>query len=113
MSKRETRSKADSATRRALRMAAMTAGVSGSYVGYLAQRMFLGDAARDRKLKATHEKAAKRITSELGSLRGPAMKLGQALSLQSGMLPDEMLAELATLQAGAPPMHASLVRAQV
>jgi predicted unusual protein kinase regulating ubiquinone biosynthesis (AarF/ABC1/UbiB family) len=94
-------------------MAAMTAGVSGSYVGYLAQRMFLGDAARDRKLKATHEKAAKRITSELGALRGPAMKLGQALSLQSGMLPDEMLAELATLQAGAPPMHASLVRAQV
>jgi predicted unusual protein kinase regulating ubiquinone biosynthesis (AarF/ABC1/UbiB family) len=40
------------------------------------------------------------------------MKLGQFLSLQSGMLPDETLAELASLQMGAPGMHPTLVRAQ-
>jgi predicted unusual protein kinase regulating ubiquinone biosynthesis (AarF/ABC1/UbiB family) len=99
-------------TRRALRMAALTAGVTGSYVGYLAQRAFLGTESRKSKLKAAHTKAAQRMTSEFLALRGPAMKLGQALSLQSGLLPDEMVTELATLQMSAPGMHASLARAQ-
>jgi predicted unusual protein kinase regulating ubiquinone biosynthesis (AarF/ABC1/UbiB family) len=40
------------------------------------------------------------------------MKLGQLLSLQSGVLPEETLTELASLQRAAPPMHPSLVRAQ-
>ena len=99
-------------TRRALRMAALTAGVTGSYVGYLAQRVFLGPDARQRKLKATHTRAAQRMTSELLTLRGPAMKLGQTLSLQAGLLPEEMLSELATLQMSAPGMHPTLARAQ-
>ena len=47
------------------------------------------------------------------SLRGPAMKLGQTLSLQTGILPAETLAELASLQMEAPGMHPSLVRVQV
>lgn len=93
-------------------MAALTAGVTGSYVGYLAQHAFLGAESRKRKLKAAHTRAAQRMTSEFLTLRGPAMKLGQALSLQTGVLPDEMLAELATLQMSAPGMHASLARAQ-
>ena len=99
-------------TRRALRMAALTAGVTGSYVGYLAQRAFLGTESRKSKLKAAHTRAARKMTTEFLTLRGPAMKLGQALSLQTGLLPDEMLAELATLQMSAPGMHASLARAQ-
>ncbi|HEY8174605.1 MAG TPA: AarF/ABC1/UbiB kinase family protein [Gemmatimonadaceae bacterium] len=98
--------------RRALRMAAMTAGVTGSYVGYIAQRAFLGKESRDRKLRATHTKAARRVTNELSVLRGPAMKLGQALSLQTGVIPDEIIQELSTLQMQAPGMHPSLVRAQ-
>jgi len=93
-------------------MAALTAGVTGSYVGYLAQRAFLGPESRKSKLKAAHTRAAQRMTSEFLTLRGPAMKLGQALSLQTGVLPDEMLKELATLQMSAPGMHASLARAQ-
>ena len=101
-----------SATKRGLRMAAMTAGVTSSYLGYLAQSAFLGEEGRSRKLSATHTKAAKRLTDGLATLRGPAMKLGQALSLQTGVLPDEALAELATLQMSAPAMHGSLVRAQ-
>jgi predicted unusual protein kinase regulating ubiquinone biosynthesis (AarF/ABC1/UbiB family) len=98
--------------RRALRMAALTAGVTGSYVGYLAQRVFLGPDARQRKLKATHTRAARRVTSGLLTLRGPAMKLGQTLSLQAGLLPEEMLSELVTLQMSAPGMHPTLARAQ-
>jgi predicted unusual protein kinase regulating ubiquinone biosynthesis (AarF/ABC1/UbiB family) len=101
-----------SATKRGFRMAAMTAGVTGSYLGYLAQSAFLDEEGRAKKLSATHSKAAKRLTEGLAGLRGPAMKLGQALSLQEGMLPDETLAELASLQMSAPAMHGSLVRAQ-
>ena len=40
------------------------------------------------------------------------VQLGQFLSLQSGVLPEETLAELGHLQRGAPGMHPSLVRAQ-
>ena len=104
---------ADSAFARALRMATMTAGVSGSYMGYLAQRLFLDEAGRDTKRKALHTRAGRRVARDLGELHGPAMKLGQLLSLQTDLLPTETLAELATLQREAPGMHPSLVRAQV
>ncbi|HEV8598177.1 MAG TPA: AarF/ABC1/UbiB kinase family protein [Gemmatimonadales bacterium] len=93
-------------------MATLTAGVTGSYVSYLIQHAFLGAESRKSKLKAAHTRAAQRMTSEFLTMRGPAMKLGQALSLQAGVLPDEMLKELATLQMSAPGMHPSLARAQ-
>src|SRR5215471_13496833 len=98
--------------RRALSLANAGVGVAGSYLGYALQHAFLGEAARDRKLKATHTRAARRMADEMKTLRGAAMKLGQTLSLQTGTFPDETLAELASLQMSAPPMHATLVRAQ-
>lgn len=101
-----------SATGRALSVAKMTASVTGSYLGYLAQHAFLDEKGREQKLNSTHAKAGRRIATDLQALRGPAMKLGQLLSVQAGVLPDEALAELASLQREAPPMHASLVRAQ-
>lgn len=99
--------------RRALRMASMGAGVAGSYLGYVLQRAFVGKAEGERKLKRTHTRVARRMRDQMQSLRGPAMKLGQTLSLQTGILPDETLAELASLQMEAPGMHPSLVRVQV
>src|SRR5262245_10497063 len=101
-----------SPTRRALRMAGMSAGVAGSYLGYLVQRAFLDENNRETKLKAAHGRAARRVKEDLLALRGPAMKLGQALSLQSGVLPEEALQELSKLQREAPGMHPSLMRAQ-
>lgn len=98
--------------RRALSMASMGAGIAGSYLGYLLQRAFLGEAESKAKLKSTHTRAARRMRDEMQSLRGAAMKIGQTLSLQTGTLPDETLAELATLQRAAPGMHPSLVRVQ-
>jgi predicted unusual protein kinase regulating ubiquinone biosynthesis (AarF/ABC1/UbiB family) len=100
-------------TRRALSMASMGAGIAGSYLGYMLQRAFLGSERGATKLKSTHTKAARRMKDEMQALRGPAMKLGQTVSLQTGMLPDETLAELASLQMEAPGMHPSLVRVQV
>lgn len=106
-------SEKNTSTRRALSMASMGADIAGSYVGYLFQRAFLGEARSNTKLKSSHTRAARRMREELQSLRGPAMKLGQTLSLQTGTLPDEVLAELATLQMEAPGMHPSLVRVQI
>lgn len=91
----------------------MGAGAAGSYLSYILQRAFIGRAKGERKLKSTHTRVARRIRDEMQSLRGPAMKLGQTLSLQTGILPDETLAELASLQMEAPGMHPSLVRVQV
>src|SRR5882672_2419041 len=100
-------------TRRALSVATMGANIAGSYIGYLLQRAFLGEEQGKSKLKSTHTRAARRMRDEMQTLRGPAMKIGQTLSLQTGILPDETLAELATLQMEAPGMHPSLVRVQV
>jgi predicted unusual protein kinase regulating ubiquinone biosynthesis (AarF/ABC1/UbiB family) len=99
--------------KRALGFASMGAGVAGSYLGYVLQRAFLGEAGSEAKLKSAHASAARKVRDEMLALRGPAMKLGQMLSLQAGVLPDEALAELASLQMEAPGMHPSLVRVQI
>jgi len=103
----------NTSARRALSMASMGADIAGSYVGYLLQRAFLGRARGASKLKSTNIRAARRMRDEMQSLRGPMMKLGQTLSLQTGTLPDEVLAELSSLQMEAPGMHPSLVRVQI
>ena len=100
-------------TRRAFKMASMGANVAGSYLGYVLQSAFVGKSERERKLKTTHTRVARKIRDEMLSMRGPAMKLGQTLSLQTGILPEETIAELSTLQMHAPGMHPSLVRVQI
>jgi predicted unusual protein kinase regulating ubiquinone biosynthesis (AarF/ABC1/UbiB family) len=102
---------ASSSTGRALRLAGLTAGVTGSYVGYMMQRLVLGHDG-DEKRRAVHATAGRRIRDELMSLRGPVMKVGQALSLHTDLVPEDMLAELTSLQMEAPGMHPSLARAQ-
>ena len=100
-------------TARALGLASMGAGIAGSYIGYVLQRVFLSEERRGTKLRATHSRVARAMRDRMQEMRGPVMKLGQTLSLQTGVLPDETLAELATLQMEAPGMHPSLVRVQV
>jgi predicted unusual protein kinase regulating ubiquinone biosynthesis (AarF/ABC1/UbiB family) len=97
---------------RMLRLAGLTAGVTGSYVGYMVQRLFLGEEQREKKRKSVHAHTGRRIRDELMTLRGPAMKFGQALSLHTDILPEEILAELSKLQMESPGMHASLAEAQ-
>ena len=97
---------------RALRLAGLSAGVAGSYAGYMVQRLFLDGDARETKRRSTHASAGRLIRDELGLLRGPIMKLGQALSLHTDVVPPEMLAELTKLQREAPGMHPSLALSQ-
>jgi predicted unusual protein kinase regulating ubiquinone biosynthesis (AarF/ABC1/UbiB family) len=64
---------------------------------------------RARKRGEFVMRTARDVTETMGDMKGAIMKFGQILSLMSGMLPDEMTAELATLQRDAPPMAFNLV----
>ncbi len=63
-------------------------------------------AAGDRYLgvKADRQKQAERLRAALGGLKGPLMKVAQLLSTIPDVVPKEYAAELAQLQADAPPM---------
>lgn len=97
---------------RGLRLGKLGLGLVGSYVSYQAQNFLLGETERDERQSRFQQKASRRVREELGALKGPVMKLGQMLSMQTEMLPEEALTELANLQMRAPGMHASLARAQ-
>ena len=86
--------------------------LAGSYLGYQAQNLFLGETERPQRQARFQRQASRRVCEELGNLKGPAMKLGQLASMGSGALCPEVLEELANLQMRAPGMHASLARAQ-
>lgn len=98
--------------KRLLRMGKMGAGVAGSYFGYLAQMAFLDTEARQTRGREGRARVARKLRQELQALRGPVMKIGQALAMQSHALPEELIAELTQLQMRAPGMHPSLMRAQ-
>ncbi|MFN0147537.1 MAG: ABC1 kinase family protein [Dehalococcoidia bacterium] len=64
---------------------------------------------KKRKRQAFVMRTAEDVTRTMGEMKGAVMKVGQVLSLMTGMVPDEMAAQLATLQANAPPMAYGLV----
>jgi predicted unusual protein kinase regulating ubiquinone biosynthesis (AarF/ABC1/UbiB family) len=97
---------------RGFRIGKLGVGLTGSYLGYQLQNLFFDDERREQRRKSFQNRASSKIREELQSLKGPVMKLGQALSMQSHLLPEEMIAELANLQMRAPAMHPSLARAQ-
>ena len=97
---------------RAARLAKMGAGLAGSYLACQLQRPFLDDARRDEKRQALHRSSAQQIRQGLQELRGPVMKLGQALSMRTHLFNPEVIKELSGLQMQAPPMHPTLMRAQ-
>jgi predicted unusual protein kinase regulating ubiquinone biosynthesis (AarF/ABC1/UbiB family) len=88
------------------------AGLAGTYLAYQLQRPLLNaeDAKGRRRILCRNH--AKRVRKELQELRGPIMKVGQVLSMQTHLLGPEMIEELSALQMQAPPMHPTLMRAQ-
>ncbi|MDY7105826.1 MAG: AarF/ABC1/UbiB kinase family protein [Actinomycetota bacterium] len=58
-------------------------------------------------------RSAEDVTRELGQLKGVVMKLGQVVSYLADALPPAAAAQLATLQANAPPMAPSLASSVV
>jgi len=102
----------DGVVGRGIRLGKLGFGLVGSYMSYQAQNLLLGESNQDQRQARFQQKASRRVREELGALKGPVMKLGQLLSMQTEMLPEEALAELANLQMRAPGMHTSLARAQ-
>jgi predicted unusual protein kinase regulating ubiquinone biosynthesis (AarF/ABC1/UbiB family) len=101
-----------SAGRRGIRLGKLGLSLTGSYLGYQVQNLFLGEEAKAANQKKFRQKASRRVKEELGSLKGPVMKLGQILGMQRQILPEEVLEQLAALQMQAPAMHPTLTRAQ-
>ncbi|HVY68401.1 MAG TPA: AarF/ABC1/UbiB kinase family protein [Verrucomicrobiae bacterium] len=86
--------------------------LTGSYLGYQVQNLFGGAGKKEERRKAFQHTASRKIRAELQSLKGAVMKIGQALSMQTHLLPFEATEELANLQMRAPAMHATLARAR-
>ncbi|HTA30312.1 MAG TPA: AarF/ABC1/UbiB kinase family protein, partial [Candidatus Cybelea sp.] len=97
---------------RAARLMQLGAGLAGSYLAYQVRRPFVDKDGAVGQRKALRLKQAKRVRQELQGLRGPIMKVGQALSMQTHFLGAELVEELSALQMQAPPMHPTLMRAQ-
>ena len=97
---------------RAARLAQMGAGLAGSYLAYQLQRPFVDKSESSHRRQKLRKDSARKLREGLQDLRGPMMKLGQALSMQTHMLDAEVIEELSNLQMQAPPMHPTLMRAQ-
>lgn len=99
------------ASRRTAKLASLPLGAAGRAVTGVGRR--LSGSSADDVLTANRERAAQQLFEVLGSLKGGAMKLGQAMSVFEAALPDD-LAEpyreaLAKLQEEAPPMPSATV----
>lgn len=97
---------------RAARLMQLGVGLAGSYLAYQLKRPFVDAKHAPGRRQALRRKHATRVRLELQNLRGPIMKLGQTLSMQTHFLGPEMVEELSALQMHAPPMHPTLMRAQ-
>jgi predicted unusual protein kinase regulating ubiquinone biosynthesis (AarF/ABC1/UbiB family) len=97
---------------RGFRLGKLGLTLSGSYLGYQAQNLWLGEEQRAERQRRFQQGASRRVREELQSLKGAAMKLGQIFSLQTHALSEDAIKELAALQMHAPAMHPSLARAQ-
>ena len=86
---------------RMLRLGGMTSGVLTGMAASGARQMARGERPRLSDMLLTPA-TAHRVTRDLGRMRGAAMKLGQMLSMDTGLvLPPEMAAIMASLRDGA------------
>jgi predicted unusual protein kinase regulating ubiquinone biosynthesis (AarF/ABC1/UbiB family) len=89
---------------RMFRMGGLATGIVGDMVASGVRQMANGERPRLPGMLLTPA-IASRVTRDLGQMRGAAMKLGQMLSMDTGLvLPPEMTAIMATLRAEAPHM---------
>lgn len=96
---------------RLLRLGGMASGIVGGMVATGLRQVAQGERPRLPDMILTPA-TARRVTRDLGQMRGAAMKLGQMLSMDSGLvLPPEMTAIMAALRADAPHMPPAQLRA--
>lgn len=97
-------------TARLARLSGMTGGVVASALATGARQLAQGQRPRLADMVLTPA-TAQRIARDLGQLRGAAMKMGQLLSMDTGVVfPPEMTAILSALRADAPAMPPAQLR---
>ncbi len=89
-----------------LAKAGARAGVS--YVALKAQSAIASDERKVELHEAYELKTAENVAETLGNMKGVLMKLGQMASFLNEGFPEDLRAQLAVLQADAPPMSAEL-----
>ena len=95
---------------RMLRLGGMTSGILGDMMASGVRQIARGERPSLPAAFLTPATAA-RITRDLGRMRGAAMKLGQMLSMDTGLvLPPEMTQVMAALRADAPHMPPKQLR---
>ncbi len=87
---------------RAARYARVSANVGGVAARYAGRRMLGGEPNRASEANA--------LSSALGRLKGPLMKVAQLMATIPDLLPPEYAAELQKLQSEAPPMGWAFVK---
>mgnify|MGYP000415412162 FL=1 len=92
------------------RLSSMTAGVAARSFTQKVTSAFQSKEAAESSRKKTLSANAEAIASTMGELKGAAMKIGQMLSADPDLLPEEMTDALSTLQKDAPPMPYNMVR---
>jgi predicted unusual protein kinase regulating ubiquinone biosynthesis (AarF/ABC1/UbiB family) len=97
---------------RAGRVLHLGAALAGGYLAHQMRRPFLSGEEEKTRRQSLRGKRARQVREALQDLRGPIMKVGQALSMQINELGPEWIGELSGLQTQAPPMHPTLMRAQ-
>lgn len=97
------------------RLGSLTTRVGTSYLGQSIAGLFQDEDARRGALDKIHRENAERIVAQLGSLKGAAMKVGQALAqVADGYgLPDEARAVLGKLHDKAEPVPFDVVKARI
>ncbi len=93
-----------------LRRTVTPARLAGSAAArWAVAHLAVGERRKVRKKQAML-RTAEDVTRTMGEMKGAVMKVGQVLSLMSGVLPEEMATQLASLQSNAPPMSYALVK---
>ncbi|MES2721406.1 MAG: AarF/ABC1/UbiB kinase family protein [Pseudomonadota bacterium] len=89
-------------TQRLLKLAGMTARISGHAARDRWQRLWQGDADRSAQEAELYTRIGMEIAETLGEMKGAVMKVGQVVSQYRDLLPPELVNALTRLQNDAP-----------
>ncbi len=87
----------------------MPAGLAGRALARWLRSRVPTRTPRDERVRQASLRTGEDVARTMGEMKGAAMKLGQVMSLMTGVVPDEMTDRLSSLHSQAPPMAFSLV----
>lgn len=95
---------------RGMKLFTMSAKSARTHAAAKARAAFASEERKRELAAEAHMKSSAEIVETLGNMKGVMMKFAQILSFAADGLPEELKAQLQTLQNQAPPMDYALVR---